>query len=349
MHLRTLGLAGAALGGLLTLATLPALVAPAAPSIGPCGETATGSLGAIEATIRHLESGGDYQARAAGSSASGAYQFLDSTWAGYGGYQQAWLAPPDVQDAKAGEYIASILAANGDQVSAVPVVWYIGHIPAPGSPEWDTVPAPGAGNRLTPRQYQARWLDIYRSKLSGGQGGDITHPPATAPTSHCGGGTGDVLPGGWALPGPRAVLDATADQIDNPHHDHPAWDWAIPQGTPVYAVRGGTVVGYSDNPHNCNGQASCDACGLGLTIADDQGVQWTYCHGSAHHVHRGDIVTAGQQILDSGNTGNSTGPHLHLAIRAAGIARCPQPLVASLYRSSQGLDPMTLPSAGCTY
>lgn len=174
-----------------------------------------------------------------------------------------------------------------------------------------------------PRQYQARWLDIYRSKLSGGQGGDITHPPATAPTSHCGGGTGDVLPGGWALPGPRAVLDATADQIDNPHHDHPAWDWAIPQGTPVYAVRGGTVVGYSDNPHNCNGQASCDACGLGLTIADDQGVQWTYCHGSAHHVHRGDIVTAGQQILDSGNTGNSTGPHLHLAIRAAGIARCP--------------------------
>lgn len=350
MQLRTLGLACAALGGLLTLATLPALVAPATSTTQPCASTTTSSVAAIEATIRQLESGGDYRARAAGSSASGAYQFLDSTWGGYGGYAQAWLAPPDVQDAKAADFIASILSGNEDQVTAVPVVWYIGHLPPPGSAEWDTVPAPGAGNRLTPRQYQARWMDIYRSKLGTGPTPDASEPPDTSPPAVCAsGGSGEVLAGGWWLPGPRAVLDATADQIDNPHHDHPAWDWAIPQGTPVYAVRGGTVIGHSDNPHNCNGQATCDACGLGLTIVDEQGVQWTYCHGSAHHVRQGDTVAAGQQILDSGNTGNSTGPHLHLAIRADGIARCPQPLVASLYRSGRGLDPATLPSVGCTH
>ena len=39
--------------------------------------------------------------------------------------------------------------------------WYLGHVPADGSSEWDTVPYPQNGNRLTPRQYQDKWLDEY--------------------------------------------------------------------------------------------------------------------------------------------------------------------------------------------
>ena len=58
-------------------------------------------LGAILATIRTLESGGDYTAASRTSSASGAYQFVDSTWSGYGGYPRAKDAPPAVQDAAA--------------------------------------------------------------------------------------------------------------------------------------------------------------------------------------------------------------------------------------------------------
>ena len=114
----------------------------------------------ILATIRSLESGDNYQATNPGASASGAYQFIDSTWANYGGYARALLAPPEVQDAKAAEMVGAILDRHND-VAAVPVVWYIGHLPASSSAEWDTVPAPEAGNRLTPRQYQQRWMDKY--------------------------------------------------------------------------------------------------------------------------------------------------------------------------------------------
>jgi murein DD-endopeptidase MepM/ murein hydrolase activator NlpD len=115
-------------------------------------------LGAILATIRTLESGGDYTAESSSSTASGAYQFLDSTWRGYGGYARAKDAPPPVQDAAAVEHATRMLATNNGDVSTVPVSWYLGHVPV--GAEWDTVPAVGA-NTLTPREYQARWLEVY--------------------------------------------------------------------------------------------------------------------------------------------------------------------------------------------
>jgi hypothetical protein len=184
MTFKALTVGGAVIGGLLTLATLPALIAPKAGSPdSECGATIGGPTEVTQATIRQLESGGDYTARASGSSASGAYGFLDSSWAAYGGYPRAYLAPPAVQDAKATEYIASVLAANDNDVTAVPVQWYIGHVPPPGSTEWDTVPAPGAGNRLTPREYQNKWMEVYRSLLVdyGGPATDYVGLTTSAP------------------------------------------------------------------------------------------------------------------------------------------------------------------------
>ncbi len=119
-------------------------------------------LGAILSTIKAMESGGDYTVAAATSTASGAYQFLDTSWGGYGGYARAKDAPPTVQDAKAAELAASILARNGGDVSTVPVSWYLGHVPV--GAEWDTVPA-YPGNRLTPREYQDRWMKRYAQLL----------------------------------------------------------------------------------------------------------------------------------------------------------------------------------------
>lgn len=58
------------------------------------------------ARIAECESGGDYGAENPRSSASGKFQVLDSTWDGYGGYERAVDAPPEVQEAWAREAYA---------------------------------------------------------------------------------------------------------------------------------------------------------------------------------------------------------------------------------------------------
>ena len=153
-----------------------------------CATSGTSSdVDAIAATIRDRESGGDYQARADGSTASGAYQFTDATWAHYRGYPHAWLAPPEVQDAKATEHINGILAANGDDARAVPVVWYLGYLPAPDDLAWDTIPSPDAGNRLTPRQYQTAWLETYATHADQADAAATASPEiAPAAAAECG-------------------------------------------------------------------------------------------------------------------------------------------------------------------
>lgn len=58
--------------------------------------------------IKHRESSGNYSAinrEQAGNTASGAYQYTDGTWNGYGGYAKAALAPPAVQDRRFAEDI----------------------------------------------------------------------------------------------------------------------------------------------------------------------------------------------------------------------------------------------------
>lgn len=78
-------------------APAPAPAPAAEPSSGRCG----GDLPPCYVMMR--ESGGNIRAQNPSSTASGKWQFLDSTWAGYGGYSSAYLAPESVQDARARE------------------------------------------------------------------------------------------------------------------------------------------------------------------------------------------------------------------------------------------------------
>lgn len=339
---------------LIGLTMLPAVLANGdPPPLAVCG-IAAGPIDVILATIRSLESGGDYTAEAAGATASGAYQFVDGTWNGYGSYDHAADAPPDVQDAKAAEMVVSILNSHDNDVSAVPVVWYIGHLPSADSAEWDTVPMPSAGNVLTPREYQERWLRRYNELLAEAPPVDDESAPTTPTPGSCFGGSISPAVEGWSLPGPRELIEENPEVLTYPHHDYPAWDWMIPINTPIYAVRSGRVAAVRLWPHNwwtegCGADSTgCEPCGVGLTIVDAEGTRWTYCHGNSLTARLGDVVAAGQQVMWSGNTGRSGAPHLHLEIHTTdGIRRCPQQVLIILIGGAS--PPSAMPAAHCSF
>ena len=120
------------------------------------------TLNYILSTIRIMESGNDYSINnpSAGSTASGAYQFINSTWNNYGGFKNAGSAPPNVQDAKAGEEVARILNKYNGELSKIPAVWYVGDHGAESKP-YDFVPYQSAGNTKTIQQYIDDWMACY--------------------------------------------------------------------------------------------------------------------------------------------------------------------------------------------
>lgn len=137
--------------------TLP--IAPPALPPASLGVRAPQHLQDILLTIRLVESGDRYHVPKNRGGASGAYQYIDSTWANYGGFPSAYLAPPHVQDERALAHVEAILETWRQDVSMVPVIWYFPR--AATDPRlMDEVPLPHAGNRLTVREYQHRWLDM---------------------------------------------------------------------------------------------------------------------------------------------------------------------------------------------
>ena len=96
---------------------------------------------------------------------------------------------------------------------------------------------------------------------------------------------------------------------------HEGLDIAAPEGRPIRAAKAGVVI-------TAEAQS-----GYGNLIVIDHGNGETtrYGHMSAFAVAKGATVAIGQQIGLIGNTGRSTGPHLHFEIRIAGTAMDPRP------------------------
>lgn len=102
---------------------------------GPTAPITTGTTQQVLDTIKQKESGGNYQAQAKGSSASGAYQFTDSTWKdltkkhGIGQeFARAKDAPPEIQDMIAKLHAEKFLKQAGGDIAGVAKGWYTGNI-----------------------------------------------------------------------------------------------------------------------------------------------------------------------------------------------------------------------------
>ncbi|KUJ68632.1 peptidase [Streptomyces albus subsp. albus] len=110
------------------------------------------------------------------------------------------------------------------------------------------------------------------------------------------------------------VLPITGSYVSTQYHassglwssgSHTGIDFHAGLGTPVHAVGSGTVVEAGPG----------GAYGNNIVIKMNDGTYTQYGHLSSINVSVGQTVTPGQQIALSGNTGNTTGPHLHFEAR----------------------------------
>lgn len=90
---------------------------------------------------------------------------------------------------------------------------------------------------------------------------------------------------------------------------HKGIDLKAPRRTPVFATADGVVKYVQENNEGTFGRL--------VIIAHNFGFESVYAHLRYTDVKVGDIVTKGQQIARSGNSGRSNGPHLHYEIRYA--------------------------------
>lgn len=95
---------------------------------------------------------------------------------------------------------------------------------------------------------------------------------------------------------------------------HTGLDFPATPGTPIFAAAGGVVVAQEYQAE------------YGNMIEVDHGNDLIsrYAHTSKVLVKKGDLIKRGQKIAEVGNTGRSTGPHLHFEVLVQGIPQDPQ-------------------------
>ena len=180
-------------------------------------------------------------------------------------------------------------------------------------------------------------VSVMALLVAGGTSAAAARPKSTVGASV----TGATVPSGVVPFRGSFRVSATWGALTGPTHATPAIDFVMPVGTPIYAAGNGNVDFTSNDPRNCN---PSDHIPVGGTY--QQGIQWCIDHGLSgtririHHddgtftmyVHLSAIragitarpssrVTTGELIGWSGNSGISTGPHLHFSrINTAGTA-----------------------------
>ena len=125
-----------------------------------------------------------------------------------------------------------------------------------------------------------------------------------------GGGISNPSTSGFIYPVPTGYTTITTGMYYSSGSYHGAVDFGTGgiSGQPVYAVADGVVI---------TAKALTTSYGNYIIIMHRDGLYTLYAHGQAGSiaVSEGQYVKQGQQIMRVGNTGNSSGPHLHFEVR----------------------------------
>jgi murein DD-endopeptidase MepM/ murein hydrolase activator NlpD len=111
---------------------------------------------------------------------------------------------------------------------------------------------------------------------------------------------------------------------------HTGVDLSVPEGSDVHATAEGIVTRASEDSMN----------GKLVIIDHGRGVTTAYCHNSVFRVSVGQHVKVGDVIAQSGNTGRSTGPHVHYQLELAH-----QPVDPFLFKGKEMRVAVELPQA----
>ena len=123
------------------------------------------------------------------------------------------------------------------------------------------------------------------------------------------------------LPTSRPVKNASigsgfgyrSDPIIGVHAMHEGLDFNAPIGSRVTAAAGGIVVAAKFHPEYGNM----------VEIDHGKGFVSRYAHMASISVRNGQVIRRGREVGTLGNTGRSTGPHLHFEVRYKGVAQDP--------------------------
>ncbi|MED7825664.1 M23 family metallopeptidase [Streptomyces chiangmaiensis] len=163
------------------------------------------------------------------------------------------------------------------------------------------VPADAAAKKATVRPVEAKAPVRPVEVKAPARPAEAKAPARTAPSR----------PAAWVGPVKHYTLSARFNQAGGMWRStHSGQDFAVPSGTGVLAACGGTVVKAGPN-----GAGDGPAYGNAIVIRHPNGMHTQYAHLARIDVRVGETVARGQHIGLSGNTGNSSGPHLHFEIR----------------------------------
>jgi murein DD-endopeptidase MepM/ murein hydrolase activator NlpD len=147
----------------------------------------------------------------------------------------------------------------------------------------------------------------------------------------------------YALATSHSVSQAFPDRITHtdPSSQH-AIDLTMPIGTGVYAARAGTVVEVASDHFEAGTDPAVDGPRANLVrVLHDDDTMSLYGHlnWNSIRVVPGQRVARGEYLADSGNTGFSTGPHLHFVVQRNAGGRIVSVPVGF---QGRGADPITI-------